>query len=58
MFDPMQAAKESHALDVAHLTGDISAVIREQAERAMEELSDGADDGDTSPPDDAAVVPG
>jgi len=58
MFDPMQAAKESHALDVAHLTGDISAVIREQAERAMEELSDGADDRDTGPPDDAAVVPG
>lgn len=58
MFDPMQAAKESHALDAAYLMGGVSAVIREQAKRAIEELSDGADDGDTSPPDDAAVVPG
>ena len=57
MFDPMQSVRESLALDAAYLTGGVSAVIRAQAERALEELSIGADDGDTSPPDDAAVFP-
>ena len=58
MYDYMQAVRESYALDVAFREGGISALIHDQAESALEDLSDGDDDGDASPPDDAAVVPG
>ena len=58
MFDPLKAVQDSITLDAAYLSRGVSAAIGELAAEAMEEAADARNNGDTTPPSDAAMVSG